>query len=86
MDAVIEDALVEWYETERLARAVGAEARRNEVIDLDSVRHRQNPALARLFGVIERTVEGMSLLKPATATDCVAPSLPLARTDSRAHA
>ena len=69
MDAIIEDALVEWYETERLARAAGAEARRGEVIDLDTLRYRQNPALMRLFGVIEQTVASLSLIQPVVATD-----------------
>ena len=86
MDAVIEDALVEWYETERVARAAGAEVRRADVIDFEAVRHRQSPALARLFGVIEKTVAEMSLLQPANATDRHRTGVSLEKSESRAHA
>ena len=82
MNAVIEDALVEWYETECVARMAGAEARRGDVIDLNSLRHRQSPALARLFSVVEETVASMSLLQPAIASE--RRQLPT-MTESRAH-
>ena len=86
MDAVVEDALVEWYETERLARAAGAQARRSEIIDFDAIRLRQNPALARLFAVIEDTVAKMSLLQPAKASDRQDNSPQGAKLDARVHA
>ena len=85
MDAVLEDALVEWYETECLARANNAGARR-DIIDLDAVRHRQSPALARLFGVVEKTIAGLSLLQPVAATDQHSAGVSLVRSESRAHA
>ena len=86
MDAVIEDALVEWYETERLARTLGADARRTDVIDLDTVRQRQSPALARLFGIVEKSIADMSLLQPVTATDRRRPCVVLVEAETRAHA
>ena len=86
MDAAIEDALVEWYETECQARTAAADARRCDVIDLESVRQRQNPALARLFGVVEKTIESLSLLQSAAAVDCRQQRAPYPHADARVHA
>ncbi len=62
MNPTIEDALVDWFETERKARVVSLEARRSDVVDLDQVR-RMSPALERLFAAVEDVLGGMSVLQ-----------------------
>ncbi len=83
MDSVLEDALVEWYVAECVTRSASSEARRGDVIDLDSVRPRQNAALARLFNAVEKTVAGMSLIQPAADRSV---GMAMRTSESRAHA
>ena len=62
MDATIEDALVNWYEVERLARLAAAEARRADVVSIGSVRPRPSQALDGLFRAVEDLLANLSMV------------------------
>ncbi len=66
MDATVEDALVNWYEVERLARLSAAEARRADVVAIGSARPRTNQALDGLFRAVENVLGELSLMAAPT--------------------
>ena len=67
MDATVEDALVNWYEVERLARLSAAEARRADVVSIGSVRPRPSQALDGLFRAVEELLDNLSMVSGPVA-------------------
>ncbi len=67
MDATIEDALVNWYEVERSARLLAAEARRADVVAIGSARPRPSQALDGLFRAVEDALASLTMVNAPTA-------------------
>ena len=63
MDATVEDALVNWYEVERLARVSAAEARRADVVAIGAIRPKPSPALDGLFRAVEDVLGRLSMVQ-----------------------
>ncbi len=53
MNAVLEDALVNWYEVERSARWWAADPKYNDVVPIGNARHKTIAALDGLFRAVE---------------------------------
>ena len=77
MDATVEDALVNWYEVERLARLSAAEARRADVVALGSIRPRPSQALDGLFQAVENVLAQLSMVQAVTERQTTAAVTPL---------
>ena len=61
MNATIEDALVNWYETERSARWAATEARRSDIVHIGAARCEPSEALNGLFHAVEDALDTLSM-------------------------